>query len=93
MISTTSPSEDILFEGDIVIGDFDNEFVVTFTTASESFLSSLSGDGCKFYLNSLALVIKVIDTPESFYSTGFCKLLLPTGEMGWLPSRWLKKAF
>jgi len=93
VLNVTSPPEEVFVKGDVVIGEFDNDFVTTFTMASEIFLNRLSGDGAKFYLGQLATVIDVIDTPQSFYSTGFCKLLLPTGDIGWLPSRWLKKAF
>lgn len=85
--------EDPFEVGDIVTGDFENNFVLTFSLASEIYQNSLSGNGSEFYLGQFATVIEVISTPESFYSTSFCKLLLPTGELGWLPSRWLKRAF
>jgi len=83
--------EDLIVKGDFVIGDFDNHFLLTFTVASEAKQGSLMGTGPKLYKNEKSLVLEVLNTPESFYSSGFCKLLLSSGEVGWLPNRWLKK--
>lgn len=83
--------EDLIAKGDFVIGDFDNQFLLTFTVASEAKQGSLMGTGPRFYKNEKSLVLEVLNTPESFYSSGFCKLLLSSGEIGWLPNRWLKK--
>lgn len=77
--------------GDLVEGDFENEFIVTFSRASENYLGSLYGDGVKFYKNELGLIIDLFETPDSFYASGFCRLLLKSGETGWLPDRWLKR--
>lgn len=78
-------------KGDFVVGDFDNEFVLTFSLASEAKQGSLLGNGPPFYKGTQSLVLEVIKTPESFYSSGFSKVLLPSGLVGWLPNRWLKK--
>jgi hypothetical protein len=77
--------------GDLVEADFDNNFVYTFTRASETHQGALQGDGPQFYKDDIGLVIGVISTPESFYSIEFCKLLFRSGATGWLPSRWLCK--
>lgn len=77
--------------GDLVKGDFENEFVKTFTKASESYLGSLYGDGPQFRRDELGLVIDFVETPDSFYAGGYCKLLFQSGEIGWLPDRWLKR--
>ena len=75
--------------GDLVKGDFDNDFIYTFSRAAETQQGSFCGDGPKFCRNDVGLVIGIISTPESFYSSGFCKLLFNSGEVGWLPHRWL----
>ena len=77
--------------GDLPEGVFDNDFVFTFSLASENYQGSLYGDGPQFHKDEIGLVIDVVSTPESFYAIGFCKLLLNSGETGWLPSRWLVK--
>jgi len=87
----TNLKDDQFNIGDLVEGDFDNSFILTFSMASEMQQGKLQGDGPKFYKNDLGLVIGVISTPESFYSMGFCKLLLESGEIGWLPNTWLNK--
>ena len=79
--------------GDLVKGDFDNDFVYTFTRAAETQQGSFQGDGPQFCRNDVGVVIDIISTPESFYSSGFCKLLLKTGEIGWLPHRWLVRVY
>lgn len=77
--------------GDLVEGDFDNNFVCTFSRASETGQGSFQGDGPQFYKDDVGLVIDIITTPESFYSMVFCKLLFRSGATGWLPSQWLCK--
>lgn len=83
---------DVFDIGDLVKGEFNNTFVFTFSMASETHQGSLQGDGPQFHKDEIGLVIDIISTPESFYSMSFCKLLLNSGETGWLPSRWLIKA-
>jgi len=83
--------EDDFVVGDLVKGDFENEFVATFTRASEHHLSSLYGDGPLFYRHELGLVTDLVMTPDSFYSSGFCRILMGPDKIGWLPNRWLKR--
>ena len=74
--------------GDLIKGHFDNDFVFTFTRAincKEQFL----GDGPQFFKVDTGLIVDIIQTPESFYSQSFCKLLLKSGKIGWLPKGWL----
>lgn len=82
--------QDEITVGDLVEGDFENEFVMTFNRASENYLGSLQGDGPLFHRCEVGLVLDLSSAPDSFYSSGFCKLLISSGEVGWLPYRWLK---
>jgi hypothetical protein len=77
--------------GDLVAGDFENEYVTTFKRASENHTTNLHGDGPLFYKNDIGLVVDLLETPDSFYDSGFCRLLMNSGELGWLPRRWLKR--
>lgn len=88
---TSPPQKENVVKGDIVVGDFTTEFVLTFEFASECQQSSLAGGGPSFFKNQIGLVIDIIDTPGSFYSLCFCKLLFGNDKVGWIPSRWLKR--
>lgn len=89
--ATSPPQKESVVKGDIVTGDFTSEFILTFEFASESQQSPLVGGGPGFYKNQIGLIIDIIDTPESFYSLCFCKLLFGNDKVGWIPSRWLKR--
>lgn len=92
---TGEEDENLAFDdfniGDLVEGDFDNNFVCTFSMASESQQGTFQGDGPQFYKDEIGLIIDLVSTPESIYSIGFCKLLLASGKTGWLPNSWLVK--
>ena len=77
--------------GDLVTSDFETEEIATYSRFSETYLGSLSGDGPTFRKHEISLILDIIETPDSFYSSKFCKILLKNGNLGWVPSRWLKK--
>ena len=65
---------------------------ILFFSASDYFEKKTNFESSKLYVNNVALVIDIIDTPDSFYSPkGVCRILLTSGETGWLPSRFLEK--
>ena len=76
--------------GDLVTSDFESKTIMTYIKASENHYGPLMGDGPPFYKHDIGLIVDIYETPESFYSYSYCRLLLRTGELGWIPSRWLK---
>lgn len=83
----TSPPDVIVETGDLVIANFDNEFMLTYSRAPEKLENPC---GPRFYAHEVAVVIETITTSYSFYTLGLAKVLLSEGQ-GWVPFRWLKK--
>lgn len=87
MISLTSPPNIVVEVGDLVVANFDNEFLLTYARAPEQLENP---NGPKFHLYETALVLETINTNYSFYTLGLAKILLMEGQ-GWVPFRWLRK--
>jgi len=84
---STSPIKKIVNPGDIVISNFDNEFMLTFLRPHQH-EDRITKD-VRFHKKDIGLVAEIILTPESFYSVGFANVILPEGA-GWVPFGWVE---
>lgn len=82
----TSPPIKNIFCGQLITSDFEGDYKLTYSRIP---LEKTIPTDTRFYFGDVGLVVKTIDVPDSFYTTGFAMILVPSGS-GWVPFRWLK---
>jgi hypothetical protein len=82
----TSPRGKNLVVGDLVTSDFDNDYMMTYTR-----VPIYKEIPCEitFYRGDIGIVISIVSTPDSLYTTTFAQIILPKGTC-WVPSRWIR---
>jgi len=87
MVYPTTPGNVIIYPGDLVTSNFESDFILTYFRPPD--VNDIFTQDVRFYRDEMGLVLETITTPDSFYSLGVARVMLPSG-FGWVPFKWMR---